>query len=184
MKGRIGRHEIKIDPTRLRGGADTRGRLGGSEKSGRSQAGARPAPAPPLPSLDGAVVRFTVWHAPSGKPTMTRRDQWKVGEQARPCVQAYRNWADAIRAAADGVIWPPVLQGRILVVSYLPIPPSYAKALSLELRGQPCHVKPDEDNIVKGIKDALFEQDSFIYDSRSVKYWDDGRSARAEVSLA
>jgi hypothetical protein len=135
------------------------------------------------PVLDGASVRFVVRHRPVGKPTMTRRDQWLVGDLARPCVRAYRDWCDAIRAAADRVAWPPVLQGRLLVVSYLPIPPSYAKGLRLELPGQPCHVKPDEDNILKGIKDALFEEDSFIYDSRSVKYWDDGQGVRAEVSL-
>lgn len=147
----------------------------------RSRVG-NPAPAPP--SLAGATVRFVVRHRPVGKPTMTRRDQWLVGDLARPCVQAYRDWCDAIRAAADRVAWPPVLQGRLLVVSYLPILPSYAKGLRLELPGQPCHVKPDEDNILKGIKDALFEEDSFIYDSRSVKYWDDGQGVRAEVSLA
>lgn len=82
----------------------------GSEKQGlRERAGSNPAPAPLSfrPS-----VRFVVPGTPIGKPRMTQRDKWRVGPKARPCVQRYRDWADAIRQAADQVSWPQALGRR------------------------------------------------------------------------
>lgn len=174
MNARVRGRAVKVDETRVRGGVAVNGTLRGLPVDD-------PAPAP---TLDGATVRFTVPGVPIGKPRMTRSDKWKVGPKARPKVQRYRNWADAIRAAAGGVRWPRVLQGRLLAVIYLPIPPSYTEKQRANLPGTPHWGKPDGDNIRKGIQDALFEEDSFLWDGRDVKLWDDGLGPRVEVSLA
>lgn len=64
--------------------------------------------------------------------------------------------------------------------AYFPIPKSKAKK---GLAGTPHTVKPDRDNVDKGILDALFENDSGVAMGELVKLWDDGLGPRVEVTL-
>ena len=125
------------------------------------------------------AVQFTVRGVPVGKPRMTQRDKW----QSRPCVVAYRAWADLIRLAAHQRRWPRVLQGRIRTVFYLPFPRSYTERKREGLRGQPHQSRPDGDNLHKAVLDALFKDDAFIWDGQYTSYWDDGQGPRAEIAL-
>lgn len=49
--------------------------------------------------------------------------------------------------------------------------------------GAPHRNKPDGDNILKSICDALFKRDEVIVDKRVRKFWDDGLGPRIEVHV-
>lgn len=113
---------------------------------------------------------------PVAKPRQTRRDVWAK----RPCVMRYREWADKIRKYAGVVINDP---DSIEVWAYFSIPDSYGIKKRNSLIGQ-CHrVKPDGDNILKGVCDALYRDDQKIPDECIRKRWDDGMGARAVIII-
>ncbi len=53
----------------------------------------------------------------------------------------------------------------------LPMPPSWSKKKRDAMDGQPHQQKPDLDNLKKSLLDALFEDDSHIWDARTSKVW-------------
>src|SRR3990167_9026587 len=66
---------------------------------------------------------FTIKGEPMGKPRMTRRDKWKQ----RPCVLAYRSWADSARAAFGKTEKVVLTQPTTLsIVAYFSIPASWS----------------------------------------------------------
>jgi Holliday junction resolvase RusA-like endonuclease len=101
------------------------------------------------------------------KPRMTRSDKWKE----RPCVMAYRAFADAIRLAAG----PEVLSLRpseLHIIVHIKMPKSWSKTKQADMLGQMHRGKPDWDNIGKAFSDALYpDDDSFIAHGSVVKYW-------------
>ena len=112
---------------------------------------------------------FIVHGVAMGKPRMTQQDKWKQ----RPAVMRYRAWCDLVRFAA-GVQAPMVLtQGvRLSVIVYLPCPASWSQATREQRMGTPHVSKPDLDNLVKGLMDALFVNDSFVWMIEATKFWD------------
>ena len=56
-----------------------------------------------------------------------------------------------------------VLSDRISITFYMPIPKSVTKKERAERLGHPHQFKPDLDNLIKAVKDALCEEDSSIY---------------------
>ena len=102
---------------------------------------------------------------------MTRRDKWKQ----RACVVRYRQWCDQIRAVAGWVSKDTLLHPtRMTVRAYFAIPASWPKRVREAAVGAPHTHKPDADNICKGIMDALFTNDQFVYATDCEKYWDYG----------
>lgn len=92
---------------------------------------------------------------PVAKPRMTRSDKWKQ----RPCVMRYRAFADELRLKV----------GKGFDVNYyeivftMPMPESWSKKKKKEMDGT-CHVqKPDIDNLLKSVLDALYGDDSHIH---------------------
>lgn len=122
------------------------------------------------------AITFTVPGEPVGKPRMTRRDKW----MERPCVLAYRSWADAARRAAPVL---PDAPEAIRAIAYLAMPLGWSGRKQTRMAGQPHRVRPDVDNIAKGILDSLFANDSMIYDLHVTKFWNDGRGARVEIAI-
>ena len=125
-------------------------------------------------------VKFTVWVAPAAKPRMTQSDKWK----RRPTVLRYRAFADELWLAARGMVDPAGDYGRLLVIAYLPIPQSWSLRKREEAKGKPHRKRKDASNILKAVEDALLKEDSGIWDTHLVKYWDDGRGPRVEVRLS
>lgn len=99
---------------------------------------------------------------PVPKPRMTRRDKWKK----RPCVLEYFAFCDEVRA--KGVALP---LGGAHVTFILPMPPSWSKKKRLEMFNRPHDQKPDWDNLGKALCDAVYKDDSKIWDMRVTKYW-------------
>jgi Holliday junction resolvase RusA-like endonuclease len=99
---------------------------------------------------------------PVGKPRMTRSDKWKQ----RPPVIRYRMFCDEARLHEIRV---PESGAHITFV--LPMPQSWSKKKRVAMDGQPHQQKPDLDNLTKSLLDALFEDDSHIWDTRTSKLW-------------
>ncbi|RKT90814.1 RusA family crossover junction endodeoxyribonuclease [Enterobacter sp. WPR_3_1] len=109
----------------------------------------------------GVIV--TVYNIlPMGKPRMTRADKWKK----RPEVMRYRAFCDHVRLL--GIYMP---ESNSHVTFVLPMPNSWSKKKRAEMNGQPHQGKPDLDNLMKSLMDALFEDDTHIWDSRKTKLW-------------
>lgn len=100
---------------------------------------------------------------PVAKPRQTRSDKWKQ----RPAVMRYRKFADEVRAAGVEI------GDTLNVVFYLPMPASWGKRKRNEMHLQPHQQKPDIDNLVKALLDAVLDDDSHVYEIRAVKFWDE-----------
>jgi len=79
----------------------------------------------------------------------------------------YRAFADEVRAAGLEIA------DTLNVVFYLPMPASWSKKKRAEMLGKPHKQKPDIDNLVKALLDAVFDDDSHVYEIRAVKFWDE-----------
>ena len=119
-------------------------------------------------------MKWVVYGNPIAKPRMTRRDVWKK----RPCVVKYRAWADKIRAEV-----PKIESGKIRLKYYIAFPASYPTKKREKLKGCPHTLRPDIDNLNKGVLDALFEDDCGVHEIHAEKKWDDGDGARCEIEV-
>jgi len=100
---------------------------------------------------------------PVAKPRMTQRDKWKK----RPCVQRYFAYRDEIKLKK--VKLP--ADRPAMVVFHIPMPARLSAADKILLAGTPHTKRPDIDNYLKGLLDAIFDEDSGIWAIFPVKYW-------------
>lgn len=98
---------------------------------------------------------------PNTKPRQTQSDRWKK----RPCVLRYRAFKDEIRLRRL------ILPESHRVVFVMPMPSSWSKKKKADMDGKPHQVRPDIDNLHKALLDAVFEEDSHIWDCRITKVW-------------
>lgn len=117
---------------------------------------------------------------PVGKPRMTQRDRW----QKRDCVLRYRAYCDLIRehwkrAHGDGILEP----DGIMVVASIPVSASWSKTKKEEHIDCGHRLKPDGDNILKSVCDALFEEDSYLWVKWVVKFWCAEGSEATDISV-
>lgn len=110
--------------------------------------------------------RHTISHAAPGKPRMTNRDKWKQ----RPNVMRYRAWSDLLRIEIPN---PPAAETteRIQVVVYYKMPKSWSNKKRKEMVGQRKRTKPDPDNILKGVLDALWKEDQAVGRVECDRFW-------------
>ncbi|WP_432514745.1 RusA family crossover junction endodeoxyribonuclease, partial [Klebsiella pneumoniae] len=99
---------------------------------------------------------------PIGKPRMTRADKWKQ----RPAVMRYRAFCDEVRLKNVAM---PDQGGHITFV--VPMPKSWSQKKRVTMNGQAHQQKPDADNMIKALMDALFTDDAHIWDFRVTKVW-------------
>lgn len=99
---------------------------------------------------------------PVPKPRMTQRDKWKK----RPNVTRYRAYCDEVRLR--GIKLPDC---GYHVVFVLPMPKSWSKKKRDKMDGQPHQQTPDKDNLEKALLDAIFTDDSTVWDGRVSKIW-------------
>jgi Holliday junction resolvase RusA-like endonuclease len=112
---------------------------------------------------------FCVRTRPVGSPRMTQRDKWAQ----RPCVLAYRAFADALRAEAPNL--PPA--SRVLS---LKVTAAFATD-DASLWGTPYRKKPDADNILKSVMDALWKDDHKLGDVSADRKWEREDSVRVVI---
>lgn len=99
---------------------------------------------------------------PVPKPRMTQRDKW----QKRPAVMRYRAFCDEVRARSINLP-----ESDYHVIFVMPMPKSWSKKKQAEMDGKPHQQKPDKDNLEKALLDAIFDDDSRIWDGRVSKVW-------------
>ncbi len=110
---------------------------------------------------------------PVPKPRMTRSDKWKK----RPAVLRYRAYCDEVRLR---VVQLP--ESGYHVTFILPMPKSWSGKRKTEMDGKPHQQTPDKDNLEKALLDALFQDDSHIWDGRVTKRW--GQEGKIIVDAA
>lgn len=110
--------------------------------------------------IDGNTVSYQLTPVP--KPRQTRSDKWKQ----RPSVISYRNFADQVRDLS--VDLP---EGGSHIVFVIPMARSWSKKKRAEMDGQPHQQRPDLDNLIKALADAVHSEDSHLWDYRASKIW-------------
>jgi Holliday junction resolvase RusA-like endonuclease len=105
---------------------------------------------------------------------MTQRDKWAK----RPSVLRYRRFKDQVRLRRVALPQP------CSVVFWMPMPPSWPLARRLAHAGQPHRVRPDLDNLLKALCDAVHQEDAHLYDIRAEKRWAGNGKGCIEVAPA
>jgi len=92
---------------------------------------------------------------------MTRADKWKQ----RPEVLRYWAFCDEVRSKRGE------FTNHCHVFFILPMPESWSKKKRQEMDGQPHLSKPDADNLIKALGDALYADDSGLWHYAVTKLW-------------
>lgn len=101
---------------------------------------------------------------PVAKPRQTQKDKWL--NPPRPCVAKYRAFKDEVRLSKVEI---PESGFHILFV--LPIPKSWSNQKQQEMCWQGHRQTPDLDNLCKALFDAIYKNDSVIWDYWATKLW-------------
>ena len=102
---------------------------------------------------------------PYAKPRMTQSDKWRT----RPSVLKYRAFCDELRLRLAPYRYKP--PPCLVIEFYLPPPASMSQKKKEALEGKPYVRKPDIDNLIKSVLDALCEDDSYVYSVTASKYY-------------
>mgnify|MGYP000942105510 CR=1 FL=1 len=140
------------------------------------------------------MLSVTIYGMPMAKPRMTRRDQFLTQKRSfrneadakrAEYLRRYFDWCNAARLQANLREKMVLTQATSLTLRvYLPMPTTWPMKQKTSKVGAPHLVKPDADNFLKGLCDALVENDQVIYEKHIVKRWDDGRGPRMEVTFS
>ena len=98
---------------------------------------------------------------PCPAPRMSQSDRWKK----RPCVLRYRAFRDEI------LLHRVTIPDRVRIIFHMPMPASWSAKKRAEMDGKPHQVRPDIDNLAKACSDAVFSEDSHIYELHARKVW-------------
>ena len=102
---------------------------------------------------------------PMGAVRMNRADAWKK----RDVVVRYFAYKDILRLQAKAMNFE---LGKVFdAVYFLPMPNSWSEKKKERMNGMPCEVKPDTDNITKGLKDTFLKNDSMVWYEKAEKRW-------------
>lgn len=93
---------------------------------------------------------------------MTRADKW----QKRPAVVRYHDFADELRLQYTGE-----LPKSVSISFLLPMPSSWSNKKREAMFLAPHQQRPDIDNLVKAVLDALCDDDSYVYRIEASKQW-------------
>lgn len=98
---------------------------------------------------------------PCPAPRMTQSDKWNK----RPCVMRYFAFRDECK------LLKVKLPVKAHITFIMPMPKSWSGKKKDREDGQPHTCKPDLDNLLKALLDALYADDGHIHDIRVNKIW-------------
>ena len=113
--------------------------------------------------------------APFAKPRMTQRDRWAK----RQIVIDYFAFRDTEKQEIERLL---ALQNNndknksweeLDISFFIPMPKSWSKKKRSEMAGTPHKQRPDLDNYIKGLLDALLEEDCKVWRVSARKIWVD-----------
>ena len=131
---------------------------------------------PPKQPQCGTI--FIIKHEPVPAPRMTRSDKWL--NPRRPCVQRYFDYRDFLQKAVGDL---PTVPHTMKFAFYFPMPESWSNKKQAEMIGQKHRQRPDSDNCIKAVMDALFIHDGGVSDIVSSKRWCLAGSERIELEI-
>lgn len=107
---------------------------------------------------------------PIPKPRQVSSDRWR-GQPGRPPVRPsvarYRAFADQVRVF--GIKLP---ESGASVLFMLPMPKSWSKKKQNTMNMKPHRQRPDISNLIKSLEDAIYEDDSGVWQYRGLeKRW-------------
>jgi Holliday junction resolvase RusA-like endonuclease len=108
-------------------------------------------------------LNWKTYHVtPVPKPRQTQADKWKK----RPAVLRYRAFADRVRELGMTV------KNGDAICFHLPMPSSWKTNKRLKMADEPHTQRPDIDNLIKSVLDAVHEEDSHLWHLGSMsKRW-------------
>jgi len=113
---------------------------------------------------------------PMGAPRMTQSDRWKTNpnhtdprKRQRDVVTRYFAFKNLIVLQCNTLGFN--MPNCIDVLFLIPMPDSWSKKKKEKHNGMPHKSKPDTDNIVKGLMDALKKEDSDVWKIKAEKRW-------------
>lgn len=118
-------------------------------------------------------MEYAIFPCPA--PRMTKSDRWR--DPPRRCVAKY--WAFRDRAKHLKIDVPAGSQ----VTFYMPTPASWSKKKNAAMQGKPHTQKPDLDNLLKALLDAVYGDDSHIWKISAQKVWRDRPGIKVEQIL-
>lgn len=108
------------------------------------------------------VVTYTIPMACPGKVRQSQRDKYpRLG--VRPCVALYRAFKDVARLSCRNIPDPEKVE-RLTVIAH------YATK-NKHLIGKKKRTKPDGDNVLGSVMDALWKQDQRLGDCDVARRW-------------
>lgn len=99
---------------------------------------------------------------PVPAPRMTKADAWRK----RPCVLRYFNFKDDVKKA-----YVKIPHSGAHIIFHIPMPQSWGRAKKEKHNDRPHKSRPDVDNLYKALSDAIYNNDSCIWDVRISKVW-------------
>jgi Holliday junction resolvase RusA-like endonuclease len=96
---------------------------------------------------------------PVAKPRMTKSDRWKK----RPATAKYWAFKDKVRQL--GIKY----DNGYSITFVIPMPKSWSKKKKESMCRKPHQQKPDADNLVKALLDAIFDEDKHIWHLGEIK---------------
>ena len=113
---------------------------------------------------------------PMGAVRMTKSDKWKTNpnhtdplKRQRKVVGEYFNYKNTIVWQSKSMNFE--LKNYLDCVFLIPMPETWSKKKKEKMNGLPHTQKPDTDNLVKGLKDALKKDDSDVWWEKAEKRW-------------
>ena len=116
--------------------------------------------------------------APCPKPRMTARDRWKK----RQCVVKYFAFRDQIRQKVPSIFYSNHYGYCLDLVFLVQMPKSWSEKKKAEFAGMPHQQKPDLDNYIKGLLDAMYKEDKLVWSISAKKLWTTGKG-KIEVNF-
>lgn len=111
-------------------------------------------------------IDYIVWDIdPIPKPRMTQRDKWL--KPMRKPVRQYVFYKNALISLS--IKHKYVVTNPLSIIFVIEMPKSWSKKKRKMMTNQPHESKPDLDNLLKGFKDALCENDSFVHTYDQIK---------------
>lgn len=109
--------------------------------------------------------RFLFLGAAIPKPRMTMRDKWAK----RPIVLRYFEYKDRLKLFAKSQRFE--LGDSFEITFVIEMPESWSKVKKETMNGKPHQSRPDIDNLVKGVMDAMMKQDMTVWNIKASKVW-------------
>ena len=108
---------------------------------------------------------------PVSKPRQTQSDKWNK----RPCVLKYRAFADQARNQNLKI------ESGNHIKFVLPMPSNWSKKKRIAMDGKPHTQRPDIDNLIKALLDAVHKEDCHIWRLSAEKLWGEKGSITVQL---